>query len=228
MHLVGYISLFLPCLLLLFFPQLFVRPPQTTILCSCISFSLGWFWSLLPVQCYEPLSIVLLPLCLPDLTPWIYSSLSPYNHKGFDLVTSEWPSGFPYCLQFKSEFCNIRSSWSEPQSAPSLVFCWLYSASPSLTEKNIINLISVLTDWWCPCVELCCWKSVFAMINVFSWQNSVNLCPASFCTPRPNLSVIPAIFWLPTSAFQSPMMKRTYFLVLVLEGVVGLHKIDQL
>ena len=32
-------------------------------------------------------------------------------------------------------------------------FCWLYSASPPLSAKNIINLISVLTIWWCPCVE---------------------------------------------------------------------------
>ena len=46
----------------------------------------------------------------------------------------------------------IRSSWSEPQSAPSLVFAD-YSASPSLAAKNIINLILVLTIWWCPCVE---------------------------------------------------------------------------
>ena len=30
-------------------------------------------------------------------------------------------------------------------------FCWLYRASPSLTAKNIINLISVLNIWWCPC-----------------------------------------------------------------------------
>ena len=37
------------------------------------------------------------------------------------------------------------SSWS--------CFCWLYRASPSLAAKNIINLISVLTIWWCPCVE---------------------------------------------------------------------------
>ena len=27
----------------------------------------------------------------------------------------------------------------------------------------------------------------------FSWQNSVSLFPASFCTPRPNLSVTPGI-----------------------------------
>ena len=32
-------------------------------------------------------------------------------------------------------------------------FCWLYRASSSLAEKNIINLISGLTIWWCPCVE---------------------------------------------------------------------------
>ena len=37
------------------------------------------------------------------------------------------------------------SSWS--------YFCLLYRASPSLAAKNIINLISVLTIWWCPCVE---------------------------------------------------------------------------
>jgi len=37
------------------------------------------------------------------------------------------------------------SSWS--------CFCWLYRASPSLAAKNIINPISVLTIWWCPCVE---------------------------------------------------------------------------
>ena len=28
---------------ILFFSQLFVKPPQTTTLLSCISFSLGWF-----------------------------------------------------------------------------------------------------------------------------------------------------------------------------------------
>ena len=32
-------------------------------------------------------------------------------------------------------------------------FCWLYRASPSLAAKNIINLISVLTNWLFPCVE---------------------------------------------------------------------------
>ena len=43
-----YLSLFLPCFSLLFFSQLFVKPPQTTTLPSPISFSWGWFWSLPP------------------------------------------------------------------------------------------------------------------------------------------------------------------------------------
>ena len=52
-------------------------------------------------------------------------------------------------------------------------FCWLYRASPSLAAKNIMNLISVLTIWWCPCVEsslvlleecVCCDQCVLSTI----------------------------------------------------------------
>ena len=66
------------------------------------------------------------------------------------------------------------------------------------------------------------------MTSVFSWQNSISLWPASFCTPKANLPVTPGISWLPTFAFQSPMMKRTSFLVLVLECLVGIHRTAQL
>ena len=38
--------------------QLFVRPPQTTIVPFCICFSWRWSWSSPPVQCQEHLSIV--------------------------------------------------------------------------------------------------------------------------------------------------------------------------
>ena len=37
------------------------------------------------------------------------------------------------------------------------------------------------------------------MTSAFSWQNSISLCPASFCTPRPNLPVTPGVSWLPSS-----------------------------
>ena len=51
LHSNGYIFPFLLCLSLLFFSQLFVRPPQTSILPFCISSSWGRLWLLPPVQC---------------------------------------------------------------------------------------------------------------------------------------------------------------------------------
>ena len=64
----GYIFPFLLCLSLLFFFQLFVRSPQTTVLPFCVS-SWGWFCFLSPVQCHEPPFIVHQALCLSDLVP---------------------------------------------------------------------------------------------------------------------------------------------------------------
>ena len=78
LHSDWYIFPFLLYLWPLFFSQLFVRPPQTTILPFCISFPWGWSWSLPPVQCHEPPSIVLQELCLSALIPWIYLSLPLY------------------------------------------------------------------------------------------------------------------------------------------------------
>ena len=98
------------------------------------------------------------------------------------------------------------SSWS--------CFCWLYRASPSLAAKNIISLISILTIWLCLCVQssLVLMEEGICYDRVFSWQNSISLCSASFCTPRPNLPITSGVSWLPTFAFQSPIMKRTSFL----------------
>ena len=114
------------------------------------------------------------------------------------------------------------SSWS--------CFCWLYRASPSLAAKNIINLISVLAIWWCPCVEssLVLLKRVFAMTSAFSWQNSVIFCPSSFCTPRPNLPVTPGISWLPILHSSPLKWKEHLFWVLILEDLVGLHRTIEL
>jgi len=152
LHSVGFIFPFLPCILLLFFPQLFVESPWTNTLPSCISFSLGWFWSLPPAQCYNLPSIVLQALCLPYVITWIYLSPPLYNHKGFDLGHSWMVSGFPYFLQFKPEFCDKEFMiWAT--ISPRSCFCWLYRASLSLAAKNIICLISILAIWWCPCVE---------------------------------------------------------------------------
>ena len=66
------------------------------------------------------------------------------------------------------------------------------------------------------------------MASAFSWQDSISLCPASFCTPRPNLSYSRCFL---TSYFCVPVPyneKDVSFRVLVLEGLVGLHRTVQL
>ena len=76
------------------------------------------------------------------------------GHDWSDLAAAaaEWSSGFPYFLQFKSEFGNKEFMiWATVSSQS--CFCWLYRASLSFAAKNIINVISVLTIWWCTCVE---------------------------------------------------------------------------
>ena len=162
-------------------------------------FSLGMV--LIPASCTMSwTSIYSSSGTLSDLIPWNLFLILLYNHKGFDLGHTWMVQWFSLLsLRFKSEFGNKEfmiwatvSSWS--------YFWWLYRTFPSMTAKNIINLISILTIWWCPYVEssLCCWKWVFAMTSVFSWQISISLCPASFCTTRPKLPVTPGISWLPT------------------------------
>ena len=86
----------------------------------CISFSLGLSWSLSPLQCLKPLSIVHQALCLSDLILFIYLSLPLYIQKGFRLYLNDlvaFPTFFNLSLNL-----SMRHSWSEPQSAPSLVF----------------------------------------------------------------------------------------------------------
>ena len=62
---------------------------------------------------------------------------------------------------------------------------------------------------------------------VCSLGKTISLCPASFCTPSTNLPITPGVSWLPTFAFQSPIIKRTSFEG-VLKGLVGLHRTIQL
>ena len=92
---------FLLCLSLLFFSQLFVSPTQTIVLPFCIYFSWRWSWSLPPVWCHEPPSIVLQALCqilsLEYLCPFHCIIL-----KDLIFVIPEWSNGFPYFLQFQT------------------------------------------------------------------------------------------------------------------------------
>ena len=119
--------------------------------------------------------------------------------------------------------------WATVSSWP--CFCWLYRASPSLAAKNIINLILVLTIWWCPCVE----SSLVLLEKGVCYDQWVLL--AKLYQPLPcfipyskakfacySRCFLTSYFCIPVSYNE----KNIFFWVLVLEGLVGLHRTVQL
>ena len=94
-------------------------------------------------------------------------------------------------------------------------FCWLYRASPSLASKNIINLISVLTIWWCSYVE-----SSLALLEESVYYDQCILL-AKFCKPLPcfilhfkaKLSCYSRYLLTSYICISIPMVKKTSFSV---------------
>ena len=100
-------------------------------------------------------------------------------------------------------------AWNAPLIPPifskrSTVFPILLFSSISLhrsLRKAFLSLLAIL------------WNSTFKWIYLSFYSLTL---------------VSPGISWLPTFAFQSPIIKRTSFLVLVLGGLVGLLRTIQL
>ena len=90
-------------------------------------------------------------------------------------------------------------------------FCWLYRASPSLAAKNIINLISVLTIWWCPCVESSlvlleegvCYDQCILLVELY-WP-----LPCFILYSKAKFACYSRCFLTSYFFIQSPIMKRT-------------------
>ena len=83
---------FLISFLLLFFSQLFVRPPQTTILPFCIYFSLGWSWSPPPITVSQTSVHSSSGTLLIRSNPLNILVTLLYNHERFDVgLTSVFP-----------------------------------------------------------------------------------------------------------------------------------------
>ena len=105
-------------------------------------------------------------------------------------------------------------------------FCWLYSASPSLTAKTRINLIVVLTIWWCPCAECSlvlleedvCYDQCVLMAKLLGFTLVYFLFQSQICL----LLQVSLGFLLLHS---SPLWWNEHlFGVLIIEGLVGLHR----
>ena len=119
------------------------------------------------------------------------------------------------------------SSWS--------CFCQLYRASSSLAAKNIINLISILTIWWYTYVEssLGCWKkgllwpvcSLDKTLLAFALLHSVLQDQLAYFSTY----LLTSYFCIPVPYDEKDMFLFLFFLlVLVIEGLVGFHGMNQL
>ena len=110
-------------------------------------------------------------------------------------------------------------------------FSWLYRAFPSLVAKNIIRLISVLTTWWCPCVE-----SSLVLLEEGVCYDHCDLLAELLAFALLHFVLLKAKFALEycmTLDFllfhSSPLWWKWHLLwMLILEGLVGLHRNIQL
>ena len=78
LYLVGCTFPFLPCFSLLFFLQLFIKPPHIMTLLSFFSFSLGWF---IPISC---------PICYSAISQWHIGYLPTWGTHFFLYLFSFW------------------------------------------------------------------------------------------------------------------------------------------
>ena len=134
------------------------------------------------------------------------------------------PTFFKISLNFAT-----RSSWYEPHSAPGC-FYWLYRTSQSLAAKNIINLIFSIDHL------------VMSMCRIVSWV----VAKGYLLWPDYSLDKTLLVFALLHLVLQgqtclslqvsldflylyfNPLWwKGHLFLVLVLEGLIGLHRTNQ-
>ena len=111
---------FLPCLLFLFFPQLFVKPPQTTLCLLTFLFLWDGFGHSL-LYSVKTLSIIFQALSLSDLITCIYLSVHC-------ILIGIWFRSYLNNLMAFLNFFSLslkfamRSWWSESQSVLGLIF----------------------------------------------------------------------------------------------------------
>ena len=164
---------------------------------------------------------------LSGLIPWINLSLPLYNCMEFKSYLNGLVV-FPIFFNF-SLYLAIRRSWYEPHSAPSLVFADCIEHL-HLWLQGIINLISVLTIWWGPCVESSlvfleegvCYDQCILLAKLLAFALLQFVLQGQICLL---LQVSPDFLLLHSSLL---CLKGHLSWVLVLEGLIGLHRTVQL
>ena len=115
-------------LYIFFFSQLFVKPPQTTILPFCISFPWEWSWSLSPVQCHAAAAAAAakslqscLTLCDPiDGSPPGSPILGILQVRTLEWVAISFSNAWKWKVKVKllSQFRLLATPWTAAYQAP--------------------------------------------------------------------------------------------------------------
>ena len=121
---------------------------------------------------------------------------------------------------WRAEVPGVAKSWT-----------WL-SDWTELIELLHVWLQRILSFWfqYWPSgdAHVCCVVGrEYLLLLLHSSGKTVSLCHFSFRTQKPNLFVTPGISWLPIFAFQSPIRKMTFLLLLLLAlwFLIGLYRI---
>ena len=150
------------------------------------------------------------------MRPGVLQSMRSQRFRHDWVTELNWSSDFPYFLQFKFEFGNKKFMiWAIVSSQSYL--CWLYRASPSLAAKNIINLISVLTIWWCPYVESCVVRRGYLPRPVRSLGKTYCGSVSSFFLEL-FLHWPPVAYWAPTDLGSSSFSVLSFCLFILFMG----------
>ena len=193
------------------FLSYFVRPLSSENHFAFLHFFfLGIVWEWPPVQ-FLRTTVHSCPSTLSDPISWICHLHS--------IILRDLIRFYLYCIMVLPTFFNLSLNFtinilcSEPQSAPSLVllivqsFCISCCKEYNQSDFGIDHLVMSM----CRVISCVVGNGCLLWPMCSLGKTLVSLCPASFCIPRPNLSVTPGISWLPTFAFQSPMIKRISF-----------------
>ena len=157
-------------------------------------------------------SLLLLPSIFPSIRVFsnesvLHTRWPKYWSFSFNISPSKEHLGL---ISFRMDWLDLlavqgtlRSLLQHHGSKPSILQCSAFFLVQPSHPYMTTGKITALTRWTFVGKK----KSLY-----FLKQNSVSLCPASFCTSRPNLPITPGISWLPTFTFQSTVMKTTSLL----------------